>query len=85
MIPSYLVAMSVHSLDKVLAIVGATGSTSISFILPGIFGYRLIGSDGATLTRGDRLLKKLGLAATIWGFFVMTASLFATFKYNAHH
>lgn len=85
LIPSYLVAMSVHSLDKVLAIVGATGSTSISFILPGIFGYRLIGSDGATLTRGDRLLKKLGLAATIWGFFVMTASLFATFKYNTHH
>lgn len=84
-IPSYIVAMSVHSLDKVLAIVGATGSTSISFILPGIFGYMLIGSDNKPLTTQDKIFKRLGLIATLWGFFVMTASLYAALKLNAKH
>ncbi|KAK9324144.1 transmembrane amino acid transporter protein-domain-containing protein [Lipomyces orientalis] len=41
---SYIVAIAVSSLETVLAFVGATGSTSISFILPGIFGYKLLGS-----------------------------------------
>ncbi|KAK9480836.1 transmembrane amino acid transporter protein-domain-containing protein [Lipomyces japonicus] len=43
-VASYFVAMIVSSLETVLAFVGATGSTSISFILPGIFGYKLLGS-----------------------------------------
>lgn len=38
---SYIVAMTVSSLEKVLAYVGSTGSTSISFILPGIFYYKM--------------------------------------------
>ena len=38
---SYLVAMTVSSLEKVLAYVGSTGSTSISFILPGLFYYKI--------------------------------------------
>lgn len=38
---SYIVAMSVSSLDRVLAYVGSTGSTAISFILPGLFYYRI--------------------------------------------
>ena len=38
---SYIVAMTVSSLDTVLAYVGATGSTSISFILPGIFYFKI--------------------------------------------
>ncbi|PBP21757.1 hypothetical protein BUE80_DR007160 [Diplocarpon rosae] len=38
---SYIVAMTVSSLDKVLAYVGSTGSTSISFILPGLFYYKI--------------------------------------------
>ncbi|GMM35902.1 aspartate/glutamate transporter [Saccharomycopsis crataegensis] len=42
---SYILALKVRSLEHVLGFVGATGSTSISFILPGIFGYKLIGSD----------------------------------------
>ncbi|KAK9457481.1 transmembrane amino acid transporter protein-domain-containing protein [Dipodascopsis uninucleata] len=41
---SYFVAMTISSLETVLAFIGATGSTSISFILPGIFGYKLLGS-----------------------------------------
>jgi amino acid permease len=38
---SYIVAVMVSSLDKVLAYVGSTGSTSISFILPGLFYYKI--------------------------------------------
>lgn len=40
-IASYIVAITVNSLDKVLAYVGSTGSTSISFILPGLFYYKI--------------------------------------------
>jgi amino acid permease len=42
---SYTVAMTVSSLDKVLAYVGSTGSTSISFILPGLFYYKISAPD----------------------------------------
>lgn len=42
---SYITAMSVSSLEKVLAYVGSTGSTSISFILPGIFYYKISSPD----------------------------------------
>ena len=38
---SYILAMTVSSLEKVLAYVGSTGSTSISFILPGLFFYKI--------------------------------------------
>ena len=38
---SYIVAMTVSSLETVLAYVGSTGSTSISFILPGLFYYKI--------------------------------------------
>lgn len=38
---TYITAMSVSSLDTVLAYVGSTGSTSISFILPGIFYWKI--------------------------------------------
>jgi amino acid permease len=42
---SYIVAMTVSSLDRVLAYVGSTGSTSISFILPGLFFYKISAPD----------------------------------------
>ena len=38
--------MTVASLDRVLAFVGSTGSTAISFILPGIFYYRMTRPGG---------------------------------------
>lgn len=44
---SYIVAMTVSSLAKVLAYVGSTGSTSISFILPGLFYYKISSPDSA--------------------------------------
>ena len=46
LVSSYAVAMTVSSLDRVLAFVGSTGSTAISFILPGIFYYRMTRPDG---------------------------------------
>lgn len=45
LILSYLVAMSVSSLERVLAYVGSTGSTSISFILPGLFYHKISSPD----------------------------------------
>lgn len=43
---SYIVAISIHSLERVLAYVGSTGSTSISFILPGLFYYKISDPHG---------------------------------------
>lgn len=52
---SYLVAMTVASLEKVLAYVGSTGSTAISFILPGLFYYKI--SDPESLLH-QKLIKE---------------------------
>ncbi|KAI5867546.1 transmembrane amino acid transporter protein-domain-containing protein [Durotheca rogersii] len=41
LILGYIVALTVVSLERVLAYVGSTGSTSISFILPGLFYYKI--------------------------------------------
>ncbi|OJD31324.1 amino acid transporter [Diplodia corticola] len=51
---SYITAMSVSSLEKVLAYVGSTGSTAISFILPGIFYYKISSPESP---HHQRLLK----------------------------
>lgn len=53
---SYCVAMTVSSLERVLAAVGSTGSTSISFILPGLFYYKISDPESALhqrLTKED--------------------------------
>lgn len=42
---SYITALNVSSLDRVLAYVGSTGSTAISFILPGLFYYKISDPD----------------------------------------
>ncbi|MDI1492331.1 MAG: hypothetical protein OHK93_003544 [Ramalina farinacea] len=52
---SYIVAMTVSSLEKVLAYVGSTGSTSISFILPGLFYYKISSPDSP---QHQRLMKE---------------------------
>ena len=52
---SYMVAMTVSSLEKVLAYVGSTGSTAISFILPGLFYYKISSPDSPL---HQRLLKE---------------------------
>lgn len=77
---SFLLAISVTSLARVLAVVGATGSTSISFILPGIFGYQLIGSEHTTgqMPAQTKALKNLSLVLACWGIFVLVTCLSAT-------
>lgn len=84
---SYLVAFLVLLLEHVLAFVGSTGSTSILFILPGLFGYTLIGSekDPAHLTLKERLQKYGGLALAMWGVVVMVVCLSATIFLGATH
>lgn len=52
---AYVTALSVSSLDRVLAFVGSTGSTSISFILPGLFYYKI--SDPESIHH-QRLMKE---------------------------
>ncbi|KAI8956713.1 transmembrane amino acid transporter protein-domain-containing protein [Daldinia sp. FL1419] len=42
---AYVVSLTVVSLERVLAYVGSTGSTSISFILPGLFYYKISDPD----------------------------------------
>lgn len=86
-IASYTVAMLVKSLAHVLAFVGSTGSTSISFILPGLFGYMLIKPlDGRTeLTNLEKFCKYGGAALSVWGILVMVVCLSATIFLNATH
>jgi amino acid permease len=45
LILSYIIAILISKLDLVLAFVGSTGSTTISFILPGIFYYKIHEND----------------------------------------
>ncbi|KAI5966031.1 hypothetical protein KGF57_000667 [Candida theae] len=85
---SYLVAISVTSLAKVLAFVGSTGSTSISFILPGLFGYLLIKpieQGQVELTNLEKFCKYGGLVLAIWGVGVMIVCLGATIFLGATH
>jgi Transmembrane amino acid transporter protein len=43
LVASLLIALSVNDLGVVLSIVGATGSTVVSYILPGVFYYNMFG------------------------------------------
>lgn len=82
---AYLVAITVSSLEHVLAFVGSTGSTSISFILPGLFGYMLIKRNDGPLDRLERFCKYGGLALAVWGVLVMVVCLGATIFLGATH
>ncbi|EGW33475.1 uncharacterized protein SPAPADRAFT_60823 [Spathaspora passalidarum NRRL Y-27907] len=78
LIVGYILAISLKSFAFVLAVVGATGSTSISFILPGLFGYKLIGSESDDPTPLEVIFKWLSLALTVWGFAVMVLCLYSS-------
>lgn len=45
LILAYITSLTVSSLERVLAFVGSVGSTSISFILPGIFYWKIAHPD----------------------------------------
>ncbi|KAL1922374.1 uncharacterized protein VTP21DRAFT_9913 [Calcarisporiella thermophila] len=66
---SYLISISVSQLDLVLSFVGATGSTTISFILPGIFYWRVHQNDPW------RPKKILAVLLLLYGVLVMICCL----------
>ncbi|KAH3686562.1 hypothetical protein WICPIJ_002460 [Wickerhamomyces pijperi] len=62
---TYGCALTIRSFELVLALVGATGSTLICFILPGLFGFKL----------SQQKWWSLGLS--LWGGAVMIASVYS--------
>ncbi|KAJ2710104.1 hypothetical protein H4R19_003914 [Coemansia spiralis] len=66
---SYVVSMTVTSLDLVLSFVGSTGSTCISFILPGVFYYKM--HQNSRWTR----MKVLSVLLAVYGVFVLVFCL----------
>ncbi|KAF9581945.1 hypothetical protein BGW38_000860 [Lunasporangiospora selenospora] len=74
LIGSYLIAITVSTLELVLSLVGSTGSTAISFILPGFFYYKLHIND-----RWD-VRKVLSVCLIVYGFMVMTICLSANIR-----
>jgi amino acid permease len=67
---SFFVAISISQLDIVLSFVGSTGSTSISFILPGLFYFKIFRDDA--WYHWKRLVS---LFLIIYGLLVMTICL----------
>ncbi|CAG8439979.1 6867_t:CDS:2 [Diversispora eburnea] len=65
LISSYIIGMLVSELDLVLSFVGATGSTTVSFILPGLFYYKLHENSQWDIR------KILSIFLVIYGFSVM--------------
>ncbi|TFK29722.1 vacuolar amino acid transporter 5 [Coprinopsis marcescibilis] len=66
----FTIAYFVDDLQMVLSFVGSTGSTTISFILPGILYWKL--------TRGDPSQKRtnfLAICLTVYGVFIFTFCL----------
>lgn len=78
LIVGYTAAVTVKSFALVLALVGATGSTAISFILPGLFGYKLIGSGVSEPKQSEKILKFFSLLLVFWGFAVMILCLYTS-------
>lgn len=74
LIGSYLIAITVSELELVLSFVGSTGSTAISFILPGSFYYKLHEHDPWT----GRKILSVCLAA--YGTMVMIICLTANVR-----
>ncbi|GAV56029.1 hypothetical protein ZYGR_0AZ02010 [Zygosaccharomyces rouxii] len=83
----YALALNVDSFATVLAFVGATGSTSISFTLPGLFGYKLIGTDylaaGQVIPPLEVFYKRCSFLLAWFGLAVMFLSLYVIYKYGA--
>ncbi|GAA5924745.1 hypothetical protein JCM1841_004135 [Sporobolomyces salmonicolor] len=69
---TFCIAMFVSSLETVLGFVGATGSTTISFILPSIFFLALFKDSPSPK---DRRLRWAAVALLSWGLIVMVLSL----------
>lgn len=73
MVLSYVLAATVKDLSTVLALVGATGSTTICYILPGLFYYKA----NQNMNKPQDVLSYIGLLMIVMGVFVMGSSLTA--------
>ncbi|KAG0333917.1 hypothetical protein BG004_000637 [Podila humilis] len=71
---SYIIAITVSELEVVLSLVGSTGSTAISFILPGIFYYKLHAHHAWDFR------KVLSVCLTCYGIMVMIICLSANIR-----
>ncbi|RSH90642.1 hypothetical protein EHS25_001247 [Saitozyma podzolica] len=79
LVSGFLVALAVDELEVVLGFVGSTGSTIISFILPGFFYFKLFRAE-------EGMTKWAALALGIYGLLVMTFCLtFNIIKLVAGH
>lgn len=78
LIGSYLIAITVSELELVLSFVGSTGSTAISFILPGSFYYKLHENDP---WNGRKILS---VCLATYGVMVMIICLTANIRRMFH-
>lgn len=67
----FIIAYFVDDLQMVLSFVGSTGSTTISFILPGLFYWQLSRHDPAA----NKTLSKAALALAIYGICIFVFCL----------
>jgi amino acid permease len=71
---SYMVAVTVSDLSVVLAVVGATGSTTIGYILPGVFYFKFCQNQRSP---GEKMgwTQFMSLVLVFCGVFIMVTSL----------
>ncbi|KAI0766633.1 transmembrane amino acid transporter protein-domain-containing protein [Trametes elegans] len=67
----FAIAYFVDDLQMVLSFVGSTGSTTISFILPGLFYWQLSRNDA----NANKTLSKAALGLAIYGMFIFVFCL----------
>ncbi len=74
---SYLIAISVKNLATILALVGATGSTTICYILPGFLYYNMVEKDRAMmgLSRKEEWLRGVAYGLGWVGVVLMILSV----------
>ncbi|EPY50510.1 vacuolar amino acid efflux transporter Avt8 [Schizosaccharomyces cryophilus OY26] len=78
LVTSLLIALSLSSLELVLAFVGSTGSTFISFILPGLLYYffsHSVASPDSTSEKELKITRIIAVCLAIYGVFVMVLCL----------
>jgi amino acid permease len=80
LITSYTLAICVNNLSTVLSVVGATGSTTICYILPGLFYYKI--SLHQFKKKGTNILQRASIFLVILGLTVMTACLYSIILAN---
>ncbi|KAJ3000232.1 hypothetical protein HDV02_000145 [Globomyces sp. JEL0801] len=74
MVSSYICAVTISDLSTILSLVGATGSTTICYILPGIFYYKLVETQ-RQLNERRPFLQILAMSMVVFGFVVMFTCL----------